>query len=498
MDRFQLFGQLKQFIEYTASHFKELPFNPFDTFVSPLYLNMLQCNEDSSIKSTRINAKIREWMERGKESISIRKSNLENYYASLQSWPKDIKKPILFLPVEPTHVQQFQPVWLRLADQGIPYLIATNRYELYTNLSATQPTIWLNKKNNSKKNEVVVRLKTICETVVKSYEKICSEEFFWYLNKAKIVIVNHLVWMMDLNTNLNLILDVYQPKNVVVGYDITAEGRMLTHLSKLRKVLSFCIMHGSITGEPLDTLHIVDSFLLYGEAAKKDLANKGLPLKMLNITGAPYMDKIINEKKIIHPVLIKKLGLTETKPYLLVATSGPGHSTSWKHFELMIENIFKLSVENPGLQLVIKLHRKDRLVNYTAINNKFPSNKIKIISSNQKNYPQSVFEWIQGATALLTGTSTTAIEAMYMKVPVITMDFNNEYKMVDFIDEGTTIHATNYTELKNAVHNLIEKPEYYTSIFQKSNKYAQNYFYREEGKTASEIITNILNQKTQP
>ncbi len=56
---------------------------------------------------------------------------------------------------------------------------------------------------------------------------------------------------------------------------------------------------------------------------------------------------------------------------------------------------------------------------------------------------------------ILTGASTTAIEAMVMEVPVITMDFCNALHGIDFIEAGATLHVTNADDLEAAVRNVL-------------------------------------------
>ena len=65
-----------------------------------------------------------------------------------------------------------------------------------------------------------------------------------------------------------------------------------------------------------------------------------------------------------------------------------------------------------------------------------------VVAEETHGFPRGIIEWLQGCSVVLTGASMVAVEAMLIGVPVITMDFCNEIREVDFIDFGMTTHVT--------------------------------------------------------
>ncbi len=87
-----------------------------------------------------------------------------------------------------------------------------------------------------------------------------------------------------------------------------------------------------------------------------------------------------------------------------------------------------------------------------------------------------IFDWISGIDALITGSSSVAVEAMLLDKPVITIDYNQEYKNVDFIEEGCTIKVTKEIELKNVLLNIKSSNPIINSAKSKGEIFVQNYF----------------------
>jgi len=174
-----------------------------------------------------------------------------------------------------------------------------------------------------------------------------------------------------------------------------------------------------------------------------------------------------------------------------VTNSGPGHSTSPAHYDEILNAIFEVSENFKVAQWVIKLHRKDSIENFRNVLVNFPAHEVKIITSDHPAASISIYKWLKGASCIITGASTVAIEAMAVDIPVITMDLKEEYCNVDFIDQLATIHVKSSSELNAVVNNILNNKPLYEQVFQNSRNYAQKYFYRGTAKS-SELISKEL------
>ena len=204
--------------------------------------------------------------------------------------------------------------------------------------------------------------------------------------------------------------------------------------------------------------------------------------------GDPCIDELdVLNKKI--PLSIKKqIKINNHQKYILLALSGPGHCTSYNHFNEIVDSILEFSENNNDYIIVAKLHRKDNKKNYQKIKNKYPSNNLYIFEDGTKDMPSNIFDWLRNARLVITGASTVALESMLMKIPVITIDYMDEYKNIDFIDCGATKHVKDRIHLSRAIHDTLKSSE---KILYNADKYINSYYYN-INKCSAKLIAEYL------
>ena len=168
--------------------------------------------------------------------------------------------------------------------------------------------------------------------------------------------------------------------------------------------------------------------------------------------------------------------------------SGAGESISIEHHKQIIDNLKLISLEFQNIQFVVKLHRKDKLGYYREGSKK---HKLIIVDSSQ-NLPQTIFKWLNGCSAVLTGGSTAGVEALLMGIPVISMDFNNELTNLEFIKNKISIHCESYEDLKNALNAVISKDKKIDKIMHKSKSFIKDSYYNAGIGQSSNRIVNVL------
>jgi UDP-N-acetylglucosamine 2-epimerase len=257
--------------------------------------------------------------------------------------------------------------------------------------------------------------------------------------------------------NARAALATFRPKVMVVGNDITVEGRAAALAAKAVGVSVVVMMHGHVgTNNPLHGSHLADRLVAYGDAHRRVLMQLGIPAKSISVCGAPYLDQRPAAGATVHPAIAKAFSLAADDPWVLVATSGPGHSVSLAHHLTLIENLLALSAGLPEVTFVAKLHRKDDPQYYHDLMAKHPAKRrLIVVRAGSPGVPDNILEWLQGCRAVLTGASMVAIEAMLMNIPVITMDFAGELSGVEFIDAGATRHVRTLAELEDRLRAVL-------------------------------------------
>ena len=257
--------------------------------------------------------------------------------------------------------------------------------------------------------------------------------------------------------NARAALATFRPKVMVVGNDITVEGRAAGLAAKAAGVSVVVMMHGHVgVNNPLHGLHLADRLVAYGDAHRRVLTQLGISADAISVCGAPYLDQRPAAGATVHPAIAKAFSLSPGDPWVLVATSGPGHSVSLAHHLTLIENLLVLSARFPEVTFIAKLHRKDNPQYYHDLMAKHPAKRrLMIVRAGSPGVPDNILDWLQGCRAVLTGASMVAIEAMLMHVPVITMDFAGELSGVEFIDAGATRHVRTLAELEDRLRTIL-------------------------------------------
>jgi hypothetical protein len=268
-------------------------------------------------------------------------------------------------------------------------------------------------------------------------------------------VIRFLPLVSETVANARAALDMFQPKVLVVGNDITLEGRTGCRVAASRGVLSAMFMHGSLAGDTLHSMHCADRVFVYGDVQRQALMHQGMGAERIVICGSPNLDHLPRQTGQVHPLLQKRLGIRPGDPWVLAATSGPGHRISHRHHRIVIEQLQRLSRALPDVPVVVKLHRKDRLDYYRKALRDCDGTRLVVVAEETYGFPRDIFEWLQGCSAVLTGASMVAVEAMLMDVPVVTMDFCAEVRDVDFIDFGATTHVTTAGALEGTVREIL-------------------------------------------
>src|SRR5690606_11866409 len=142
--------------------------------------------------------------------------------------------------------------------------------------------------------------------------------------------------LIALSNELEVLLKKMSPSYVLVGNDLTWEGRLLARLARRNSCRTGVIQHGLLGHEKVNKYHIVDDFFVYGPTFKAILEEDGLTGVNVVVTGAPYLDEkadLCSDRP--HPAIKECFQLKGR--FVLVALSGVGHRTSIENYHLTLE-----------------------------------------------------------------------------------------------------------------------------------------------------------------
>lgn len=449
INREQIFQEVTEFIDCCAGS----AYNVADLLLSPLYMHAIQ---PASVVVPSLKKRVARIMFR-----------VIGFFRSRITFRKQVD--IIFWPVEYSHIRQMEAVYRNLNTLGFQCMWVTNRKKIVVQL----------KKQNHKAVYVPDSF-TLDFMLMKRIRKSVTTTL--PSQKFNDIIKMHLPVLASLIKLNETIIARFNPKALLVGNDLTVEGRVASTIFKNNGIFTCCIQHGDMS-HPLHTKHVVDSFFLYGTKSLKEIAKYDASARF-SVTGAPYLE---NSWKSDDELLNDWPGMFS--PCILVALSGPGNNTSYAHHQMLAEAVFKLAHELKDIHIVVKLHPKDRLENYPQREGQYESDRIRIVPYSPDS---SIFSWLHKCDILITGASTTAIEAMHVSKPVITLDFMNEYKGFSFIDECATMHVNDYSALKEAVQLLLSDDRERNARIEKGRAFATDYYLSGAEHPSARIADAIL------
>ena len=381
---------------------------------------------------------------------------------------------ILFWPFQPMHVENIKSLYPVALKKGMRLKVFTQNPALQDGIADSEGFIQLDNLSPKRLN---YKDFSIGRQLVQASKKLPRFKGVSFHEVMQLSLSSAFSWIYYTRDYFHRLMQQYQPKTIFVGNDVTYVGSTVCHLSKKAGTPTFTMMHGSIKSE-LWKYSNADCFFLFGEKDKATMLRRGLDASGLCISGSPKLEQKIATYKNVAGV----------EKIILVALSGPGHSITIEHHEQTIQLLEQMVFEYPHHQFVFKLHKKDRLFYYRNIRS---FSNAEIIPYGDEHYPSDVFYWLSKAAVLITGASSTAIEAMVLGVPVITVDLLGHLSTIDYIKKDISLHTTDFMTLKKNLNAVFSQNGVLEQHLSKSKAFAQSAYAHPAEGSAALIVQRI-------
>jgi hypothetical protein len=467
-----------------------------DAIRTPLLYSVLKLARNGTIGPHDVSSTARAWQ--AVRKIAYRTKLSWNDHKARRNSPLPQPASVLFWPQLVTHFVHHLPVAASLRSLGFSTGFLLNRPQEFETVRRTEPNTafaawaWPEQIATAKHN---ARLSV---TDLRQHPKVELPRFLIDVSQ------DHL--LAELRTTLAAALPVVHemaaithaalrqlcPEVLVVGNDITLEGRTQCIVAALHGVPTVCPMHGIVSGEPLQGSHVADAVLVYGEWSRRDLISLGEDPERIHVCGAAHSVDRKRQTGKVYPQIKRLLGLAEGQPWVLLATSGPGHSVSVAHHVQVIEAVMRLSAAMPEVRFVAKLHPKDRRKYYDDAQRRVPQSKLVVFTNKSTRAPREFDEWLQGCNAIITGGSAAGLDALLVDVPVLSIDLAGELNAIDFINAGASLHARSESELRVAIERVLQGPSAIADVRMRAEAFLKEAFHELNGNPARLAAQTIL------
>lgn len=222
---------------------------------------------------------------------------------------------------------------------------------------------------------------------------------------------------------------------------------------------------------------------VYGKYFKRILLKHGnYPKDSVVVTGDQRINDFVkNAYKTSKKKLLEKFYISKENKIILYLTSPVKEKYNvYKEVLQSIKNV-------PKTTLIVKLHPSENPDFYKKIAREIDIKPIIIRDIN-------TYEIITLCDIAITYISTTALEAMALKKPLVIINLTKKLGTIEFKKSGVlTIYKNG--QLGNTVKKLLENKKFRINVIKKQNKFIYKYMYKIDGKATERIINVIKNIK---
>ncbi len=262
-------------------------------------------------------------------------------------------------------------------------------------------------------------------------------------------------WAASVDAICKCIESAGEACGMLVTEEMYKVGKRYIAAAKKLGIPSIGVQHGSIfpshlvyilPPEQLEDAPICDYFAVYGEYAAHVLSDIGsYPKDRIWITGSPRFDQLATKKPNPEDAR-RRLGLNVESRIILVATQ------DYEWFPEAVIAICELCKDRSDMVVAVKMHPNDRSLSYCR-------QRCQVLKAENTLFFDDRFDdLLEACDVLISGTSTTILEATVMGRKTICVNFSGEQDPYPFAEEGPSIGARTYKELEEALSTVFDVP----------------------------------------
>ena len=225
---------------------------------------------------------------------------------------------------------------------------------------------------------------------------------------------------------------------------------------------------------------------VFGDYFRELFIRHGVPAERIVVTGQPMMDTILtcNEDK---AMVRRKLGLPLDKTIVLLLTTATVEYNLWRPGQrrYFIAQVLKAFAGLPEHQLAIKLHPREKVEDYQKL--------VQKLGFEVPIYRDvNLYEILNAADAAITTYSTTGLDALILKKPLIVFDLFSKVEPVPYVGSGAALGVYKPQDLRAAVMTVFNDDETKKRLKSASSDFVYHYAYKLDGKAAERVAELIV------
>ena len=279
-----------------------------------------------------------------------------------------------------------------------------------------------------------------------------------------------------------------KPNIIIVLTDSSPPCTIAVLAGRFAKIPSLLLLHVGMIGRTYECPEfLVDKIAVAGEFAKDMLIKCGVDKNRLVVTGRHTYDALVRaEEHFDKNEICRTLGLDPTRRAIVYTTENLPTSES----EAMVYAVCKAVKEFSGLQFVIKVHPSELdLSMYQRVTRDIGVDALITRDAN-------IYEVLYVSDIVITGFSATALDAMMLDKPVITVNFTGLEDPLPFAETSAAIGVYEEMDLIAAIKRGLYDEDAREKLREAREKFVYEHSYKRDGK-AAERVFKLIEQMVQ-
>lgn len=299
-------------------------------------------------------------------------------------------------------------------------------------------------------------------------------QYFFSTRKRLVEIVKYV-------ETLNEIFAVEQPDLAIATNLIVPFGITVVETANQLNIPTLYVQHGVTSEHLAHSVMCATKMAASGQFNKNVIVIHGINPEEIIITGQPKYDFLAGKNfETSYNNICRDLDIDQTKK-IIVYTSQP---LKKEENDILLSCILDSLSKFPDMQLVIKLH-PDEIGISKDVSKSYDLSKVRITKDID------LYELLSACEIMLTAFSTTALEAMMLDKPVITINLTGEPDKMPYAESGAAIGVYRKEDLSPAIKNIFEDEQVKEDLALNRKRFVHEHGYATDGQAAKRVVKLI-------
>lgn len=223
---------------------------------------------------------------------------------------------------------------------------------------------------------------------------------------------------------------------------------------------------------------------VYGDYSKNVLETFSYPLDRLVVTGHPDYDVLVKlENFLDKKKIVADLGINSNHKIITFTTQS---LWSMKSREKIFRAVVNATKDLQDTTLLIKPHPSEDEAWHKELLKELGANNAVVVDRHYCT-PKTLFV----CDLMITSYSTTAMEAMVLNKPVITIDLEDETENFPYAKSGATIGVFDAVDLLPAINDVFTNEHVRRKLAENRKNFLSNHIFKTDGLASDRIVKLI-------